>query len=35
MLELAETVKGSGKKKTGEDLAWRDVTDRPTDEARS
>tara|TARA_R110002049_G_scaffold2750_8_gene22179 strand:- start:104273 stop:107974 length:3702 start_codon:yes stop_codon:yes gene_type:complete len=25
LLELAETVKGSGKKKTGEDLAWRDA----------
>ncbi len=24
LLELAETVKGSGKKKSGEDLAWRD-----------
>ncbi|QDV65395.1 methionine synthase [Crateriforma conspicua] len=30
MLELAETVKGSGKKKAGEDLSWRenDVTER-------
>ncbi|MGI9473983.1 MAG: methionine synthase [Rubripirellula sp.] len=25
MLEFAETVKGAGKKKTGEDLAWREV----------
>ncbi|MCC9599637.1 methionine synthase [Stieleria sp. JC731] len=25
MLEFAETVKGSGKKKSGEDLAWRDA----------
>jgi 5-methyltetrahydrofolate--homocysteine methyltransferase len=25
MLEFAEAVKGSGKKKTGEDLAWRDA----------
>ncbi len=30
LLDLAETVKGAGKKKAGEDLAWRDapVTDR-------
>ncbi|MFG0267646.1 MAG: methionine synthase, partial [Rhodopirellula sp. JB055] len=26
MLEFAETVKGSGKKKTGEDLAWRELS---------